>query len=626
MFARVAGGFLIVFTLTITQAFAQLTITFPTTRAVFQRNNSNQTTLYMAGTFDICLDRIEARLTPRVAGQGTALNWTTLQTNPVGGQFYGSVVAFGGWYDLEIRGIRNESVVATHSVERIGIGEVFVIAGQSNATGGGDLPNGPGAADDRVSSINFQNINLETNTVIPYPQAQLPCPEFVHLDANVKTAPFGNYAWCWGAFGDLVAARLNVPVLIFNAGWSGTSLFNWRESIPTNGQTNSNFGFPFPTGLPFGHLRLALNNYVAQQGYRAVLWHQGELDNFYETSRESYRSDLRQIIEASRSLSGKPNLAWMVARVSRMTKNGVSRLWQPVIDAQNDVIGNNGNDPALVLPQVFSGPETDVLEGPAFRQADNIHFTGSGLISLAQAWDGSITESFLSSSSPYLPTAPPQVAVACGPATNQLTFQAPGGWVAQQWLPQNDCHQVLDQNQSWAASTGVYRLKVRDNFDNVVLSPLLKVPSQTNADVSAYGNTTVSQGGTLTILSSSATACSYSWTGPAGFASTNPTVFISNTQSSQAGTYTVSVTNPYGCQAVSSVLVSVVSTLESASSGNWNEPSTWTCNCLPNASTCVKINAGHSITINGATVQAKSVTLEAGNLIFENGGVLSTNN
>ena len=156
------------------------------------------------------------------------------------------------------------------------------------------------------------------------------------------------------------------------------------------------------------------NYYIAQQGYRAVLWHQGEADNFIENSREGYRNGLRSIVQASRSLSGKPNLAWVVARASRFTKDGVSRLWQPVIDAQNDVIGVNGNDPNLVLPHVFPGPQTDPLEGPAFRTSDNIHFTGNGLVVLAQVWAASLDNPFFANAQPYLPIPPPQVLAQCG--------------------------------------------------------------------------------------------------------------------------------------------------------------------------------------------------------------------
>ncbi|WP_373513601.1 sialate O-acetylesterase, partial [Persicitalea sp.] len=286
-----------------TNVLAQLKVTFPTSRAVYQRNNANQATLHVGGYFDSPLDIIEARVIPRVAGQGTATDWAVIQIGPTGGQFYGSLPVSGGWYRLEIRGIRKGVIQSTDLVDRVGIGEVFLVAGQSNATGGSFLPSGPAAADDRVSSVNFKNSNSSDGSVPSYANSQLPYPVFVHLDANTKTAPFGNNAWCWGKFGDLIASRLNVPVLIFNAGWAGTELANWQKSINPLGLSTSNDGYAFPAGLsnssngyafpagmPFGHLRLALNNYIAQQGYRAILWHQGESDNTIRTSRNDYRN------------------------------------------------------------------------------------------------------------------------------------------------------------------------------------------------------------------------------------------------------------------------------------------------------------------------------------------------
>lgn len=596
-------------------------VTFPTSRAVFQRNNSNQATLYIGGYFDECLDQIEARVIPRVAGQGTATAWTVIQSNPVGGQFYGFMTVTGGWYQLDVRGVRNGSQVALSTVDRVGIGEVFLVAGQSNVTGGDGLPNGPSATDDRVSSVNFQNLNPNNNTVPPYSNVQLPCPEFVHLDDFVKTAPFGNYAWCWGKFGDLIAQRLNVPVLIFNAGWSGTSMYNWVETIDPNFTTFGIFGNMYPTGLPFGHLRLALNNYIAQQGYRAVLWQQGENDNFTENNRENYRSGLRSIIISSRSLSGKSELSWVVARTSRMTKDGVSRIWQPVIDAQNDVIGVTGNDPNLVLPKIFPGPETDPLEGPALRTSDNIHFTGNGLIVLAQAWDASLGSAFFANSNPYPPTPPPAVTIQCGPGGNQLTFQGPGGWNAYRRLPENDCNQTLNTNQNWTASTGKYRLKVIDNFQNVVLSPKLNVPLSTAANVSTSAPAAVSQGSNLTALASSSNACKFSWNGPNGFTSPQQNFVLTDVGPAQAGTYSVAATNAYGCQAQSSVNVQVVSTVESVASGNWNDPASWSCGCLPTAATDVQLNAGHTIILN-TVAHARNVFYQNGYLRFLSGGSL----
>jgi hypothetical protein len=141
----------------------QITITYPSNRVVFQRDNSNQASVTIAGYFSGCIDRVEARFVPRAMGQGTAFpaggGWAVVQNNPRSGNYYGSMTVTGGWYKLEVRAVLDNAEAAYTSVERVGVGEVFLVAGQSNATGGDEHPNGPGATDDRVSSINFQNYN-----------------------------------------------------------------------------------------------------------------------------------------------------------------------------------------------------------------------------------------------------------------------------------------------------------------------------------------------------------------------------------------------------------------------------------------------------------------------------------
>ena len=76
------------------------------------------------------------------------------------------------------------TLLGTASVQRIGVGEVFVIAGQSNATGDGDLKTqgnyGPMANDDRVSIVNY-TVNYPTN----YGGIVLPRAEFSHLDSII---------------------------------------------------------------------------------------------------------------------------------------------------------------------------------------------------------------------------------------------------------------------------------------------------------------------------------------------------------------------------------------------------------------------------------------------------------
>lgn len=471
--------------------FSQVVVTFPTERAVFQRNNANEADVYIGGYVTQAYQRIEARLTPRVTGEGTPSpadgSWAILDNEISAGQFLGSLRVKGGWYQLEVRGVNTGGMSAAASVARVGVGEVFVVAGQSNATGGDSNPNGPGAAHDQVNSVDFQNVNPANSTITPYPDVQLPCPAFVHLDAQTKTAPFGNYAWCWGSFGDKIYEKFRVPVMIFNAGWSSTGINNWKQTTDPNGITTSAFGYTFPTGLPFGHLRLALNNYIAQLGVRAVLWHQGETDNLLEQPGDDtysrYLSGLWDVVNASRNLSGKPNLAWVVARASRFTVNNISRVSTNVVNAQNELINNDG-----LYPHVFQGPETDPYYSIEYRH-DEVHFRGdgvtqspdgqiySGLVHLAGFWSDKITPEFLSQSNPYAATPPPAVAAAYVPGGTQVTFTGPSvpGGHQYNWLMSDNCNQVQHTSQQWTVGAGLYKLKIIDPNRNAVFSPALFV-------------------------------------------------------------------------------------------------------------------------------------------------------
>lgn len=471
------------------RTYSQIVVTFPSERAVFQRNNLNEVDVYIGGYVTQPYQKIEARFIPRVAGEGQPApeggGWSVIDNDLNGAQFLGSIRVKGGWYQLEVRGINSSGTSPVAYVSRVGAGEVFVVAGQSNATGGDSNPNGPGAAHDQVNSVNFQNLDPSTLTIAPYANVQLPCPEFVHLDAQVKTAPFGNYAWCWGAFGDKLYEKLRVPVMLFNGGWSSTGVSNWKQSIDPGGITTSAFGYTFPAGLPFGHLRLALNNYIGQLGVRAVIWHQGETDNFLEQPGDNtfnrYLSELWDVIGASRNYSGKPNLAWVVARASRFTVNGVNRVSDNVVHAQNELINND-----IQYPYVFQGPETDPYYSIEYR-SDQVHFRGdgvtpspdgsvySGLISLAGFWADKITPEFLSQSNPYAATPPPAVAIST--IGSQITFSGPSlpGGYQFNWLGSDDCNQVQSTSRQWTTAPGSYKLKIIDPNSNAIFSPMVSV-------------------------------------------------------------------------------------------------------------------------------------------------------
>lgn len=376
---------------------AQLQIQFPVSRLVFQRNLANQSTFPVSGTCPVTADRVEARLTPLQPNQGTPLDWTLLDAHPAQGQFNGVLTALGGWYQLDVRASQQGVVVAMGSVDRVGIGEVFLVAGQSNAQGLLGL-GAVGATDDRINCINRDNTQNDT-THLPQP------PVFSPVVAETFIGPKGHSAWCWGRLGDLLVGRLNVPVLFYNVASAGTTIKNWRESAEGK-PTLYTFGDLLPAGMPYNQFKRVLTDYIAQTGVRAVLWHQGEAEP-YDTTRgqplpaypTNYTRDLNWLINRSRQETGL-NLSWVVSRAS--INNVIADLihansYQPVIDAQNQVIQTTAN--------VFAGPETDGIQFPRTALGEGVHFTDGGLIDLANAWNATLTDQFFAGSTPVMPPA-----------------------------------------------------------------------------------------------------------------------------------------------------------------------------------------------------------------------------
>lgn len=388
----------------------QLQIQFPFSRMVFQRDQANRSTFTVSGLCPTATDRVEFRLTPLQPGQGVAIDWQLLDASATQGRFKGAVNATGGWYQLDVRTIYQGSVVAMTTLDRVGVGEVFLLSGQSNARGLLGL-GAVGAADDRVNCINYNNTTNDT-TQLPLP------PVFLPMAAETYISPKGESAWCWGRLGDLLASRFNVPILFYNVASAGTLVRNWRESA--EGKTTFyTFGDALPPGMPYNQFKRVLIDYVGQTGVRAVLWHQGEAEAYDTPSGQplayptNYTADLNWLIERSRQETGL-NLSWMVARVS--IDNNIAGIvgsnhYQPVIDAQNQTI--------QITPNVFPGPDTDVIQFPRTAKGAGVHFTDDGLIDLANAWNTSLNDAFFVASTPILPPNPQLIDLQLSVRTNK---------------------------------------------------------------------------------------------------------------------------------------------------------------------------------------------------------------
>ena len=283
---------------------ADVTLTSPRDYQVVQRGTPMNGMLKLDGRLseEVAGDAI---VETRFVGAALEAGWQRLNAK-IANRAIASVIEApaGGWWKLEVRVSLAGKVLASSGVEHVGVGEVFVIAGQSNSANHGAEKQKPQSG--RVAAFDGTNWRLADD---PQPGASGGGGSFIP------------------PFADAVVAKQNVPVGIIACGIGATSV---RECLP-KGTT-----FPNPPTIERRVEKLANGNWASKgaaydafiarmkplgpQGFRAVLWHQGESDsNQKDTTRtlsgKLYREYLEKLIRDSRCAIGW-DAPWFVAQAS----------------------------------------------------------------------------------------------------------------------------------------------------------------------------------------------------------------------------------------------------------------------------------------------------------------------
>lgn len=456
---------------------AQITVSHPLNNAVYQRNSSSQANLVISGTYTKPLaTSIQARLIdPINSNVIPGFDWSIIQENPSMGYFQGQLNNVpAGWYKLEIRGVSTGTVIETQSVNRVGIGDVFMIAGQSNGqgyinTGGFGL----GSANEKV--VTHDNGMYCGNSVIPF-------PILTQLLSSTKPGTGGRDAWCYGRLGEEIVDLTGFPVAFFNSGASGASSENWKVSSD-GGATNNPFtkeqfcnsyeeneGRSYSVGMPYSNFKRGLNYYNSMFGARSILWHQGESDKYLGVSAAIYQSNLTYVIDKSRA-DFASNLPWVLARAS-YTDNDSSSV---ITGAQTNLVNRN--------QQIFPGPYTDQINNfnlPTYsgsRDGINLHFTNPvGLTFLANEWSNYLNSNFFVDSNPISANTPPNISVNYLSST-QVTLSVPSGYASYKWVSGNFDYGSTSYGSSntLTATTGTYRCWVATANGNQQISSQVDV-------------------------------------------------------------------------------------------------------------------------------------------------------
>ena len=263
--------------------------------------------------------------------------WSLLDANVRFGRFHGTVNVVPGWNELYLR-TAGDSGWYAHPL-RIGVGEVFLVAGQSNASGKG-LSLSIAGPDVRLGEVDSSGgITWKSGS-----DPQVP----------------GGGGSVWPEVGNRLTRRLGVPVAFVNVAVEASFIADWR-----------------PGSANYERLKKALLA-LGPASARAILWHQGESDA--GTSEAEYYAGLKRLITSLAEETHRP-VRWMVATASF---DG-SQQHSQVRVAQRRICADGF---------ASQGPDTDVL-GPDQRDRSRVHFNTQGTSAAAALWDQAIAKELL---------------------------------------------------------------------------------------------------------------------------------------------------------------------------------------------------------------------------------------
>jgi hypothetical protein len=353
-------------------ADVKVVLSTPTDYQVFQRQTVSTGAIVVEGTLEVAghgalsnVDAIEARL----VNGATTNPWVALPyDNRVRG-FRGNLASpAGGWYRLELRLVGGSGTVFATVVEHVGVGEIFLVAGQSNSANHGDGKQKP-----------------KSPLVVAFGNGRWQPAGDPEPGASGRGGSF------MPAFGDAMVEKFKVPVALVPLGVGSTSVREWLpkgDEVAAPCDTGRNLVCVASnrwlcTGELFDHITQA-EILLGANGFRAVLWHQGESDSHEPPDRqispEQYRQYLQRIIEASRTAAGW-RVPWFVAQASYHNPDDQG---SPELRAAQKSLAADGI--------ALAGPNTDSL-GPEYRQNNGrgVHFNPAGLQKHAQMWADAVS-------------------------------------------------------------------------------------------------------------------------------------------------------------------------------------------------------------------------------------------
>ncbi len=296
----------------------------------------------------------------------------------------------GGWYQVKAAQVTGTKIY-TATQNQFGVGDIYVIAGQSNAAN------------------HAQTMTVAQNSLVvmydpansSWKPAKDPLPFASVFSLKMGYGNLGRGS-TWPLLGDLLAAQDKIPIAFLSTAVGGTPLSRWQPNaqpfVAPYNEENVDTNFYLYSRLLTSNQKLVNES----GGFKMILWHQGESD--LENCSASNVAACDSVLYESRFLNLKSaldrdlgrNVNWMVAQVSffpaqaadYMASGAACKNLQNLYPfSASQMILSQRN--LWKVPGILQGPSSDdLLEDHRFSGplGGCVHLSLKGQQALSQRW------------------------------------------------------------------------------------------------------------------------------------------------------------------------------------------------------------------------------------------------
>lgn len=206
------------------------------------------------------------------------------------------------------------------------------------------------------------------------------------VKSTVITWPWSTNVSFWGRLGELLATKLNVPVLIYNTGIGGSTTVQW--GLSSEGLFFEHAFFDWKKRYPYSIFEERFFKYIPKSGVRGILVMHGENDRDY--TEDEIVLNAQRYINFTRKKLDYSKLQFSICRCGNPS---VFSWYQKVLNSQTRMVNE--------IPYTNWGGFVNDLQGEQYRW-DTIHLNYTGLEEAAKKWNTALDANFFKNSTPYL--------------------------------------------------------------------------------------------------------------------------------------------------------------------------------------------------------------------------------